>query len=412
MIEVPHGSVVAMIIVSAVVLSSVIGRRWTEAIGLPIFVAQILLGVLIGAALASETAMNREIRSIVAFLGEIGIITLLFRVGMDCKLDSLLSKLGDAAAIWIGNAGVAGVSGFVSVYLLFGQALIPALFGGAALSATSIGLSTTAWKTHGALESDAGALLIDVAELDDISAVMIMSLVLALAHRLRAGSLDGVGWFLLTDALRLLALLIVLMGVCYVFGRYLELHLREWFKRQDQQIGPPMFAIGTALLIASVAALLGLSLAVGALFAGLAFSRDPTHREIDCSFAEIDALFSPFFFVAIGLSVGGGVATAMTGATFLLLTVAVAGKLLGAGVPAAAICGWGPATLIAVSMIPRAEISLMIMSQGKRLGDWAVPQELFDAMVVVCLATAVLGPFLAARLLVRNPHLHCRKDRP
>ena len=59
--------------------------------------------------------------------------------------------------------------------------------------------------------------------------------------------------------------------------------------------------------------------------------------------------------------------------------------------------------LIGVSMVPRAEIAMVVMSEGRTLGDWAVPPELFSAMVLVVIATSVAAPLLIARMLASDP---------
>ena len=92
----------------------------------------------------------------------------------------------------------------------------------------------------------------------------------------------------------------------------------------------------------------------------------------------------------------------------LLLAVAVVGKVVGAALPArllsgGVVAGWHGALLIGVSMMPRAEIAMVVMSEGRLLGDWAVPPELFSAMVLVVLATSIVAPLIIARMLAARP---------
>jgi Kef-type K+ transport system membrane component KefB len=87
----------------------------------------------------------------------------------------------------------------------------------------------------------------------------------------------------------------------------------------------------------------------------------------------------------------------------VLVIAATLGKLIGAGGTAAAMAGTGAGVLIGVSMVPRAEIAMIIMEHGRGLGDWAVPEELFGGMVMVTLATCLLTPPVVRRLLARGP---------
>lgn len=152
-------------------------------------------------------------------------------------------------------------------------------------------------------------------------------------------------------------------------------------------------------MIAALAEALGFSLAVGALFAGLAFSRDPRRLRLDRAFETLFRFFVPFFFVGIGLAVPVGGMGAALGIGGLLLGVAVIGKVAGTALPLVAVTGGSGALLIGVSMVPRAEIALIVMERGRALGDWAVPPELYGAMVLVSLGACLLAPPVVRYLL-------------
>ncbi len=403
MIEETGGYTTALLVISAIVLSATLFRSALAAIRIPTMVAFLLVGIAFTQLRNAAPSSLQETQRIIEFLGHVGIVTLLFRVGLETDLKGLLAQLRPAVIIWFGNVAASALLGFAAVYWLFDGALIPALFGAAAMSATSIGISTTIWRDEGMLATPEGALLLDVAELDDISAVVMMSLLFVVAPLLHESG-GGGDWtvLLLTEAIRIVGVLVVLVGACYVFSRYLEKPLRRWFARRDKQNGAILFAVGVALLIAAMAELAGLSLAIGALFAGFAFSRDPARRSLDRSFTEIDALFSPFFFVWIGTSVALGSVTDALGLTAILLVAAIAGKVIGVMISAKPLIGTRGATLLGLSMVPRAEIALIIMGYGHALGSWAVPDAMLNAMVMVALATAILTPLILAPLLARE----------
>jgi Kef-type K+ transport system membrane component KefB len=98
------------------------------------------------------------------------------------------------------------------------------------------------------------------------------------------------------------------------------------------------------------------------------------------------------------------------GMALVLLAAAVLGKLIGAGLSAWPMIGGGGALLIGLSMVPRAEVSLIIMGYGHALGAWAVPDNLLSAMVLVSLATALVTPLLLGPLLARQAK-HARSRR-
>ncbi|MDH6089064.1 hypothetical protein NWP25_12250 [Chrysosporum ovalisporum Ak1311] len=86
-----------------------------------------------------------------------------------------------------------------------------------------------------------------------------------------------------------------------------------------------------------------------------------------------------------------------------LLIVAVLGKIIGAGIPAVFITGWVGATLVGVSLVPRAEIALIIMQRGLSLGNWAISPQVFAAMVVVSGVTSIATPLILQRMLEQWP---------
>ncbi len=120
---------------------------------------------------------------------------------------------------------------------------------------------------------------------------------------------------------------------------------------------------------------------------------------MDASFGALYELFTPFFFIGIGLNIQPRALNEGLAIGSILLIAAVIGKLVGAGIPAFFATDCTGATLIGFSMIPRAEISMIIMQRGLILGDWAVPSNIFAAMVFVCAVTSVIVPIFLNSLL-------------
>jgi Kef-type K+ transport system membrane component KefB len=161
--------------------------------------------------------------------------------------------------------------------------------------------------------------------------------------------------------------------------------------------------VGVGIIVAAVAGMTGLSTAVGAFFAGLIFHRDPhTARYMD-AFRPLHDLLAPFFFVGIGLHLAPEALGAVGGGGVVLFLVAVLGKVLGASLPAMAVVGSSSALVLGLSLVPRAEIALVIMQRGLELGDWAVSPALFAQVVLVSAATVLLVPIALRPLLSRIP---------
>ena len=335
MIEPAEPYAFVLLIVGAIIIASLLVRTQFPRLQLPAMVGYILIGMALSVGGSAIGLLTPLLRENLEFLAQLGVVVLLFRVGLESDLDLLIQQLGKAAVIWLPNMAIAGLFAFAVVYFWPGYGLIPALFMAVAASATSISASAAIWEEAGALKTPEGALLLDAAELDDITAVILMSLLFALLPLL-AGMSEDSPWPTAAAVVSVQLLKLAgLCAVCYIFSRRFEQPLTAWFAKIDNHLGSLLFATGIALLVAALADLLGFSLAIGALFAGLAFSRDPTEREIDRSFSELFVLFSPFFFVAIGLTIDITLLIDALDIGLVLLVAAVLGKFIGAALPAA-----------------------------------------------------------------------------
>jgi Kef-type K+ transport system membrane component KefB len=255
------------------------------------------------------------------------------------------------------------------------------------------------------LDSRTGRRFLDVAELDDISSVLAMAVLFACLAALAdaSGARQHSGLEVAQSVGMLLLKLLVFGALCYLFARWGE----PWITRATETLDPPpvrmLVVAGVGFLIAGIAAALGFSVAIGAFLAGLAFSRDPHSVRIEASFQSVYELFMPFFFIGIGRSIAPTTLLAGIQLGGMVLGAAVLGKLLGI-LPTATVMG-GPraAVLLGVSMIPRAEVALLVMHRGLQLGDWAVPQRVYAAMVLTSAVTCIAGPLLLQFLLARWP---------
>jgi len=385
-----------LLVVGALLLVVVGLRAGARRLHWPPFAAFLLVGLALGALDLRVPVLPPDVRGILGFLANAGLVALLFRVGLRSDLTGLVSEFPTASRIWLGDVVVSGVVAWGAAHLLLGLDLVASLFVTVALTATSVGVAVASWSEADALSSAEGEALVDTAELDDVSAVVLVALLIAFVPVLQGHTTGGAA-----TAVRVTGTLLVtfvgLIAAGLLFGRYLEPLTSRYFERERSRPGPLLLIVGTGFVIAGVSELLGFSLAIGAFLAGITYSRDPNAKAIERAFDPFYAFFTPFFFIGIGIAVDPRSLTALPTVGVVLLVAAIVGKLLGAGIPAALLLGRTPGLLIGLSMIPRAEIALLAMERGHALG--LVPEGVFAAMAGVSLVTALVVPLLVTPLL-------------
>jgi len=276
--------------------------------------------------------------------------------------------------------------------------LLSSLFVGVALTATSVGITVSIWQDAGKLNTDKGNLLVDVAELDDISSIVLMAAVVALAPVLANG--NGPDWAALgTTMIEVMTTLVVFIVGCWLFSLYVEKRLTHFVELRKTDHEPMIMILSVGFIIAALAELAGLSLAIGAFFAGLAFSRDTEAAKERIVFQGLYDFFTPFFFISLGLLIDISAFETALLPGLLLLGVAFAGKVAGAGLPAIKRLGGYGALMVGLSMVPRAEIAMVVMQKGLMAG--ATP-EIFAAMMIVSAGTIIFTALVLPALIERD----------
>jgi Kef-type K+ transport system membrane component KefB len=289
-----------------------------------------------------------------------------------------------------------GVCAFV-----LGLGVVPSLFVAVAFTATSVGVSVGVWQDAGLLGSPDGQLLVDAAELDDLSGIFLMAVLFAVAPLLAGHGGGSLLPLLGRTVWPMLLKLVVFVAACAAFSQFAERRVTAFFSRLHSRSGPVLLLTGAGFILAAAARLGGFSVAIGAFFAGLAFSRDPKSGRYDAAYGVLYDLLAPFFFIGIGLSIQPSVLLPALGLGAVLLAAAFVSKVVGTALPALPGSGLRRSFVLGLSMVPRAEIATVIMLRGATLGEWAVSPRLFAAMVVVVAATSIVTPLVVRPLLRR-----------
>lgn len=397
-----------VLLVGVLVVCNILLRCGCQRLGVPPLISYLLLGFGLRLLSDSWRFLTSETRPVLEFLAGIGVVALLFRVGLESKPVELLRQLRRATGIWAGNVFVSAACGYVAGRWLLGLTVVTSLIVATACTATSVGIAISVWRDANAVQTPQGELMLDVAEMDDLSSVLLMGFLFALLPALK-GEAQAVGWIVANTAGVFLAKLLLFGGLCVALSLYAEGRITGFFSRIASRPGPMLVVTGISFMIAALAGLIGFSMAIGAFFAGLVFSRDPQAVKLDASFAALYDLFTPFFFIGVGLHINPQSLAGAWLPAAVLLAAAVLGKLAGAGVPAWLTLGTAGGVLVGVSMLPRAEIFMVVMQRGLRLGEWAVPAHVFSAMVLVSAVTCFVTP-PALQPLLRRWHPKAQED--
>jgi len=388
-----------LITLGLILILSPLLKNVFRRLGTPALVGYILLGFLVSIFDARWAFITSAFGNTFEVLGQLGVVALLFRVGLRSHTSALLAKLPDASLVWVGDVLTNLAVGFLISRYVFDLPFETALIIATAFSATSVGVAVAVWDEAGKLSTTRGQLMLDVAELDDLSGVLLLAVVLAVVPVLQLGDgglLREVG---VTTSAVLLKLSLFITG-CYLFAHYLEAD----FTRVSRKLGGSALALtisilGAGICIATLAGYLGFTLAVGALFAGLAFSRDPDAVRSDANFSYFYEFLTPFFFINIGMQMDPGAFFDSLSLGLILFLAAALAKFAGVALPAMLLMSRRHAITLGISMIPRAEIALVILNQCRQLGDNLISAKVFSGMILVSLISSVVAPILLRRRL-------------
>ena len=224
----PNGIIFFDLLAGAVIICAILVRSWLARIGVPSLVGFLVVGFCLRIADDNWSFISLHGSEVIEFLASIGVFVLLFRVGLESNLHGLISKLPRATPIWIGNVVLSGLPGYLVSFHFLGLANIPSLFIAVALTATSVAVSAEVWREENALDSPSGETFVDVAELDDLSGVAFIVLLVAIAPALRTSSNDST-----LAVVTMASVIILLKGAGFLAALYL---IARYGKRYIAQV--------------------------------------------------------------------------------------------------------------------------------------------------------------------------------
>ena len=370
---------------AAALLGAKVFGEIAERYGQPAVLGELLVGILLGPSLLGLVPLTDGI----LLVAEIGVLLLLFEVGLETDLGELAKVGGSALAVAVLGMALPFAGGYL-VTKMAGYETLTAIFVGAALTATSIGITSRVLSELKSLASREGQIILGAAVADDILGLV----VLAVVSQVAATGSVAVG-----DALKAAGLSFGFLLVAVVVGMPLGKVLVRFVGKAQVRGILVAVAVAFALLAALGAQTAGSAAIVGAFAAGLVLARTNRGHDIETAVRPVVDVFAPVFFVAIGAQVNVAYLNPSTrenrAALLLALALTVVGVL---GKFAAGFAAWGNVrrAFIGAGMIPRGEVGLIFAQIGKQSG--ALPEPVFVAVVLAVFATTFVTPPLLKAL--------------
>ena len=360
-------------------LGAKLGEEVMRRLGQPGVIGELLGGFIVGPyglglVQPGETAL---------VFAEMGVVILLFSVGLEVRTDDLL-KVGKPAILTAIIAMILPIIGGFALTFAMGETTMASFFVGLALAATSIGITSRVLRDMGVLDRTFAKVVIGAALVDDILALILIGLAAGAAE----GDLSAN-----TVLVGVAGIGLVLLGFAVARrARGLKSEVFTWPLFADTPLVPAFLIM---LAVALLSAAVGLAAIIGAFVAGLIVAETEAVDEIERDIKPLALIFTPFFFAVTGaqldLSVllDPGVA-AIAG---LLALIGIVTKALGGFVGAYSIGRWG-ATTVGFGMVPRGEVGIVVANLALVTG--VVDDDLFAVMLVAVVLTTVAAPYLLA----------------
>jgi len=358
----------------------------------PSLVGEIVAGALIGPSVLGWIAPNDTLKA----LSDLGVMFLLFDVGLQVKARELLRVGGTATLVATVGVIVPFIAGW-AILRTWGAPQTEAVFVGASLVATSVGITASALSARGLLHEVASQIILAAAVIDDVLGLIVLAAVSSFA----TGHVNVLEIGLTAGLATAFTVVLAKWGTTAV--NHILPHFHSKAEAEEAQ-----FHISLVLLFAlsALAMYTGVAAIVGAFLAGLALSENADDRVRDLT-RGVNELLVPFFLVGIGLHLDLSLFRSRSTLTLALvvLAAAIVTKLIGCGLGAAGM-GWQNVVKIGMGMVPRGEVGMVVAQMGLSMA--VISTEVYGVVVFMAVATTLVTPLLL-KVAFRAPALEVVK---
>lgn len=369
----------ALLALFILLLAAKLGEEVCRRLKQPVVIGEILAGTIVGPSVLGLVSID----TVLSVFAELGVIFLLFWVGLETKLGDIRSVGKSATLVGVFGVVLPVAVGIGGAFAL-GASTSTAVFIGAALAATSVGITSAILVELDLQSGPAGRTILGAAVIDDILALLILALAVGLASE------GGISFGEIALLLGLSTLFLLFVGL----GGSKLLSSRPAILEAPRFADSPLMpAVLICLGLAVMAAEIGLAAVIGAFLAGMIIAETRDQNNIETEVAPLYAFFAPFFFAVIGAQLDIGALADYTNLALLLaITIAaVATKYVGAWLGAKSLNRRDRA-IVSVGMIPRGEVGVIVAGLGFSKG--AIDADIFAVVVGMAILTTLIAPYM------------------
>jgi Kef-type K+ transport system membrane component KefB len=372
----------------AIFLAAKVFGEIAERIGQPAVLGELVGGVIVG---VSGLHLVDPHDVTIHLLSQLGVILLLFLIGLETDLKRLLSVGGSAATVAVVGVALPFIGGFAFGYALGFRVIVAALLG-ASLTATSVGITARVLSDLGHLEDAESQVILGAAVVDDIIGLVLLTIISTLAE---GGEVSAMG----IGRIVVVAFGFVILAI--VIGSQLAPYLIRIIEKLDVARGLFYGALIFALALAYIASRVGSAVIIGSFAAGLVLASTKKGEDIEHDVYDVAQFFIPIFFVVVGAAVDLHSLNPMHAESRMFLMVGLA--LTGIGIVGKVLAGFAALqrglsrTIIGVGMIPRGEVGLIFAQIG--LSTKLLTPGLYSAVALMIILTTFVTP-LALRVML------------
>ncbi|MFL6213616.1 MAG: cation:proton antiporter [Blastocatellia bacterium] len=341
-----------------------------ERIRQPAVVGEVVAGILIGPALLNWVQPT----DVLDAMAEIGVIFLLFTVGLETRPSDIFKVGGTALTTAVLGVIVPFIAGWALLSMWPGYSWVEAVFLGAAMVATSVGITARVLSGLGLINADASRVILAAAVIDDVLGLLVLGIVSSVAEgqvnyvRIALTAVFAIGFTLLTITL----------------GARVVNRVKHPVKRLKISHSLLVFALILCFGLAAVANIIGIAGIIGAFLAGVALSEATDGTSLHQQSEGLTEFLTPFFLVTIGMKLDLSIFLSVNviWLSLIVIGLAILSKFIGCGLGALRM-GKRQATQVGLGMIPRGEVGIVVAQIGLSLTGNQVLYGLAVAMAVI-----------------------------